>query len=252
MWCVSESESVVRAGTAPGLDGNARRGLNPARHLKRGIALTGEPTGDGSLRHLDALGELRLRPSECDESGSENLGSSLQATRHDAAILPIGNGLSIGNAEHLNSPDVLHTYECGAEQDARVATIGERIAATIAELGVTKTALAARAGVSGATITRYIKNERQPKVAELAAIARALQVSLSWLYDGSGPKRFGPSGEPELSIDWPAETPEAVRIAVQQQVLAERDAHRRALIPYWQERMRAILAAQLERARSAD
>lgn len=122
-------------------------------------------------------------------------------------------------------------------------TIGDRISEVLKELGISQAELAKRSGVSPATISRYIGGEREnPRVLEAAAIARALGVSLAWLYDATGPKRLTPGGDPELaSFQWPPGAPEAARIAVQVAVLAEREAHRRALIPYWHERMRVLL-----------
>jgi transcriptional regulator with XRE-family HTH domain len=120
--------------------------------------------------------------------------------------------------------------------------IGNRIERRMKELGLSQKELAERTGISAPAISRYIANERpNPGAHELAAIARALDVTLSWLYDESGPKRLT-SGDPELTtFEWPGETPEVIRIAVMRRVLHERDAHRSALITYWHQRMREII-----------
>lgn len=124
-----------------------------------------------------------------------------------------------------------------------------RLQEAMADLKISQTDVAVRSGVSAPTVSRYLSGERpNPRAAELAAIAKALGVTLSWLFEGVGPKHPPTSGEPELaSFEWPTDTPEAVRIAVQQQLLAEREAHRVALIPYWTGRMKVLLAAEIRR-----
>lgn len=113
----------------------------------------------------------------------------------------------------------------------------------MSELDINQKALAERTGIDEGVISRYVNDQRKrPGARELANIAKALNLSLSWLYDESGPKRFGATAEAEVSFSWPSDTPEEVRIAVQQQVLVERELHRRALIPYWVARMEALLA----------
>lgn len=120
-----------------------------------------------------------------------------------------------------------------------------RLQEVVDDLKISQADLAARSGLSAATVSRYLSGERHnPRAVELAAIAKALGVTLSWLFDGVGPRYTSTPGDPELSsFDWPSGTPEGVRIAVQQAVLAEREEHRVALIPYWNGRMKSLLAA---------
>lgn len=117
--------------------------------------------------------------------------------------------------------------------------------------GIARGDLATKANLSEATLSRYLNGERlNPRVEELSSLARSLNVTLSWLWEGVGPRERGAGVEPELAgFEWPTGTPEVVRLDVQQQVLRERAAHRLALVPYWIGRMTSILDAELRRLR---
>lgn len=105
--------------------------------------------------------------------------------------------------------------------------------------------LADRVGLDPGRLSRFISGTRKNMgIEEVARLATALDVTLSWLYEDAGPRGRAPEREPELAtFEWPSGTSEAVRIAVQQQVLKEREAHRRALVPYWHGRMKDALEA---------
>lgn len=116
------------------------------------------------------------------------------------------------------------------------------------EAGLSREELATKSGVSAASLSRYINGERaNPRIDELSRIAEALGVTLSWLYEGAAPKFRVARGDPELDIEWPADATEAQRIAAQQEVLEERAAHQRALIPFWRERLRAAYERRARR-----
>ena len=62
--------------------------------------------------------------------------------------------------------------------------IGERIAALMKEEKLSQKELAVMAGVTEAALSRYINNERQPKVEILANIATALKTTSDYLING--------------------------------------------------------------------
>ena len=62
--------------------------------------------------------------------------------------------------------------------------IGERIAALMKEEKLSQKELAIMAGVTEAALSRYINNERQPKVEILANIATALNTTSDFLING--------------------------------------------------------------------
>ena len=62
--------------------------------------------------------------------------------------------------------------------------IGERIAALMKEEKLSQKELAGMAGVTEAALSRYINNERQPKVEILANIATALNTTSDYLING--------------------------------------------------------------------
>lgn len=123
-------------------------------------------------------------------------------------------------------------------------TIGDRLRTVILEeMKSTASDVATRAGVSAGTLSRWMSGEREnPGVQELAKVARVIGVTVDWLCDGGSPKARQATGDPELAeFSWPADVSEAVRIRAQQRLLQERDAHRRALVPYWHERLRRLV-----------
>lgn len=61
--------------------------------------------------------------------------------------------------------------------------LGEKIKFYRDKKGLTQEELGKEIGVKGATITRYEKNDRQPKLEQIAKIAKALDVSLEDLVD---------------------------------------------------------------------
>lgn len=62
--------------------------------------------------------------------------------------------------------------------------IGERIAALMKKEKLSQKELAVMAGVTEAALSRYINNERQPKVEILANIATALNTTSDYLING--------------------------------------------------------------------
>ncbi|MGU5671196.1 helix-turn-helix domain-containing protein [Aeromonas caviae] len=64
-------------------------------------------------------------------------------------------------------------------------TLGQRIEARLAELGIRQVELSRRTGISPAVISRAINNpDRELKAPTLFAIADALQVDAEWLFRG--------------------------------------------------------------------
>lgn len=62
--------------------------------------------------------------------------------------------------------------------------LGERIEALMKEEKLSQKELAIMAGVTEAALSRYINNERQPKVEILANIATALNTTSDYLING--------------------------------------------------------------------
>lgn len=81
---------------------------------------------------------------------------------------------------------------------------GERLKAAREAAGLTQEELGERVGVTGVTIMRYEKNQRQPRLKQLSRIALALNISVSELvepgyWDTLTPEdekdMFGPDGQ---------------------------------------------------------
>ena len=66
--------------------------------------------------------------------------------------------------------------------------IGERIESLMKEEKLSQKELAIMAGVTEATLSRYINNERQPKAEILANIATALNTTSDYLINGKTEK----------------------------------------------------------------
>ena len=64
-------------------------------------------------------------------------------------------------------------------------TFAERLTIAMALAGVNQMSLASASGVPQGTISRLLGGQRNAHVATLRALARALDVSLAWLADGS-------------------------------------------------------------------
>ena len=67
-------------------------------------------------------------------------------------------------------------------------TVGSRIFALMKSEGLTQKELATGAGVTESTLSRYIRNERQPSAQILANIATALNTTLDYLLHGKNDK----------------------------------------------------------------
>ena len=67
-------------------------------------------------------------------------------------------------------------------------TLGERISALSKEKHVNQKDLAMMIGVTESALTRYIKNEREPKIEVLANLATALNTTVDYLTTGKKPE----------------------------------------------------------------
>lgn len=68
-----------------------------------------------------------------------------------------------------------------------VDTVGRRLRDARRRRGWSQLRLAAAAGVGHATVERCERGEATPRVENLAAIAKALEIQLAWLAYGEGP-----------------------------------------------------------------
>lgn len=66
--------------------------------------------------------------------------------------------------------------------------IGERLLVLLKEKHITQKDLAAMVGVSESALSRYIKNEREPKIEVLANLATALDTTVDYLVTGNKAK----------------------------------------------------------------
>lgn len=66
--------------------------------------------------------------------------------------------------------------------------IGERISTLLKEKKITQKDLALMAGVTESALSRYINNEREPKIEVLANIATALDTTVDYLTRGAKPE----------------------------------------------------------------
>ena len=66
--------------------------------------------------------------------------------------------------------------------------IGDRIARLLNESGYTQKELAGMCGVTEAAMSRYLKNEREPKIEVVANMATALNTTTDYLISGKESK----------------------------------------------------------------
>lgn len=66
-------------------------------------------------------------------------------------------------------------------------TFGKRLAALLKEKGMQQQVLAARAGVTEAAVSHYIKGDRVPRASVLSRIADALGTTSDFLMNGKEP-----------------------------------------------------------------
>lgn len=67
-------------------------------------------------------------------------------------------------------------------------TLGDRINALLKEKHMTQKDLATMIGVTESALSRYISNEREPKIEVLANLATALDTSVDYLTTGAKPE----------------------------------------------------------------
>jgi transcriptional regulator with XRE-family HTH domain len=67
-------------------------------------------------------------------------------------------------------------------------TLGERIAILLDEKHISQKDLASLIGVSESALSRYINNEREPKIEVLANLATALDTTIDYLTTGKKPE----------------------------------------------------------------
>ncbi|MBR2614301.1 MAG: helix-turn-helix transcriptional regulator, partial [Clostridia bacterium] len=66
--------------------------------------------------------------------------------------------------------------------------MGGRIATLLKEMNISQKDLAMMIGVTESALTRYIKNEREPKIEVLANLATALNTTVDYLTTGKKPE----------------------------------------------------------------
>ena len=70
----------------------------------------------------------------------------------------------------------------------KMERIGDRIARLLNESGYTQKELAGMCGVTEAAMSRYLKNEREPKIEVVANMATALNTTTDYLISGKESK----------------------------------------------------------------
>lgn len=73
-------------------------------------------------------------------------------------------------------------------EDKIVEKIGERIATLLKEKHISQKDLAMMIGVTESALSRYINNEREPKLEVLANLATALDTTVDYLTTGAKPE----------------------------------------------------------------
>lgn len=74
----------------------------------------------------------------------------------------------------------------------RVATTAERLKEAMSAAGKKQIELAAEAGLSHSTISRYLSDQMEPKQKAIMALAKALDVAEMWLWGYDVPKSRTP------------------------------------------------------------
>ena len=65
-----------------------------------------------------------------------------------------------------------------------MAKIGDRILSLLKQSGYSQKELASMVGVTEAAMSRYLKNEREPKIEVVANLATALNTTVDYLVNG--------------------------------------------------------------------
>ena len=65
-----------------------------------------------------------------------------------------------------------------------MAKIGDRILSLLKQSGYSQKELASMVGVTEAAMSRYLKNEREPKIEVVANLATALNTTIDYLVNG--------------------------------------------------------------------
>lgn len=75
-------------------------------------------------------------------------------------------------------------YNIGNEGGYTMTKIGDRILSLLKQSGYSQKELASMVGVTEAAMSRYLKNEREPKIEVVANLATALNTTIDYLVSG--------------------------------------------------------------------
>lgn len=75
-------------------------------------------------------------------------------------------------------------YNIGNEGGYTMTKIGGRILSLLKQSGYSQKELASMVGVTEAAMSRYLKNEREPKIEVVANLATALNTTIDYLVSG--------------------------------------------------------------------
>lgn len=79
---------------------------------------------------------------------------------------------------------IISYYNIGNKGGYTMTKIGDRILGLLKQSGYSQKELASMVGVTEAAMSRYLKNEREPKIEVVANLATALNTTVDYLVNG--------------------------------------------------------------------
>ena len=79
---------------------------------------------------------------------------------------------------------IIRWYNIGNKGGCTMTKIGDRILSLLKQSGYSQKELASMVGVTEAAMSRYLKNEREPKIEVVANLATALNTTVDYLGNG--------------------------------------------------------------------
>lgn len=79
---------------------------------------------------------------------------------------------------------IIWCYNIGNKGGYTMTKIGDRIHSLLKQSGYSQKELASMVGVTEAAMSRYLKNEREPKIEVVANLATALNTTVDYLISG--------------------------------------------------------------------
>ena len=79
---------------------------------------------------------------------------------------------------------IIRCYNIGNKGGCTMTKIGDSILSLLKQSGYSQKELASMVGVTEAAMSRYLKNEREPKIEVVANLATALNTTVDYLVNG--------------------------------------------------------------------